>query len=138
MSYRPTNQPINLLDYPSDAPLVHVDRSSQCLGPVKQEACSVNLPMGDDIESWSGMKDYAKSKMRKLKGMAGDSWTKMKRALKDNDKAAVKKLLEGGYNVLQRHPSKGEDVTTIEYVENLEKKQEVLPDIIRLLKLSVE
>ncbi len=138
MSHRPTTQTINLLDYPSDAPLVHVDRSNLCLGPVKQKACNVNLPMGDDIESWSGIKDYAKSTMRKLKGMAGDSWTKMKRALKDNDKAAVKKLLEGGFNVLQRHPSKGKDITTLEYVENLEKEQEVKPDIIRLLKLSAE
>ncbi len=112
-----------LLAYPHDAPLVHVERPDPIEAP-----------------SFKGMKASAKRYGRKLKLAAGSQWTKMKQALKDNDKKTVEKLLKGGFNVLERQPSKdGDDVTTLKYVEELEKKKIfVKPDIVRLLKLAAE
>ena len=112
-----------LLAYPHDAPLVHVER-----------------PDPIDAPSLKGMRASAKRYGRKLKLAAGSSWTKMKQALKDNDKKTVEKLLKNGFNVLERQPSKdGPDMTTLEYVKELEKKKIfVKPVIINLIKKAEE
>ncbi len=112
-----------LLAYPHDAPLVHVERPDPIDGP-----------------SFKGMKAYAKDRMRKLKLAAGSPWTKMKQALKNNDKKTVEKLLKGGYNVLERQPSKdGPDMTTLDYVEKLKKdKIYVKRSIVDLLEKKAE
>ena len=112
-----------LLAYPHDAPLVHVER-----------------PDPIDAPSLKGMRASAKRYGRKLKLAAGSSWTKMKQALKDNDKKTVEKLLKNGYNVLERQPSKdGPDMTTLEYVEKLKKdKIYVKPSIVDLIKKAEE
>ena len=112
-----------LLAYPHDAPLVHVERPDPIEAP-----------------SLKGMKAYAKDRMRKLKLAAGSPWTKMKQALKNNDKKTIEKLLKSGYNVLERQPSKdGDDMTTLDYVEKLKKdKIYVKQSIVDMIKKAEE
>lgn len=136
MSFRPTKQPINLLDYPSEAPLVHVDRSSLCLGPVKQEACNVNLPMGDDIEFYKGLTNWGKDKLRDARTRFGGPWTSMKEYIKKGSTDDIANLVEKkDFDLLKTHATKkGPDVRAVDYAEQLYETDEYkkkMPEYIR-------
>jgi hypothetical protein len=76
----------------------------------------IDAPVGVDIESWSGMKDYAKNKMSRLKKLVQDDWAAMKAAIKQGDFKTIIRLVEKkDFNLLEEHESKGQRVRALEY-----------------------
>ena len=103
MSRRASTAPQSIFDHPHTLPLVHVDHS-------KHEPA--------DTESMRGARDYLVNKGRRLKLAVGDKWTTFKNAVKEDNLRKIAELVEKkNFNLLERHSSKGKEVTALGYAK---------------------